>query len=319
MEGGKEGGGFVRNLGVWLVGAALVGSASGLVAGHVDAEDARQTAQRESGDVAPAEESCNDAIPDEVIEAIEEIERREAADRTAAEEEAPEATPLPQDYIADSTTDVIRTPVPEAWLPRGRRCMRRRGRFVCDGPRRVPEPHGAAAALAERLGIGTRRMASKILLEAPDPAWVAAVEGHEDRSLLWPVPEGRLWRGFGYVRRGRQRRRIHKGLDIGAPQGSLIRSVNDGLVIYADNEVHGYGNLMMVLHADGSVAFYAHARRLYLFAGQRIRRGQVLGEVGHTGIAQGDHLHFELHVRGRPRNPLRRMVGRGDVVQGDAS
>jgi murein DD-endopeptidase MepM/ murein hydrolase activator NlpD len=302
---------------VWLLGAALVGTASGLVAGHVDAEDSVREARAEGGAASSAGESCNDAIPPEVIEAIEEIDRREAADRV--EEEAP--APRPRDYIVDSTTDVIETPVPGVWMPRGRRCSRRRGRFICDGPRRVPRPRGAAAALAERLGIGTRRMATKILLEAPDPTLVAEVQGHEDDTLLWPVPEGRLWRGYGYVRRGRARRRLHKGLDIGAPQGSLIRSVNDGLVIYADNEVSGYGNLMMVLHADGSVAFYAHARRLYLFAGQQIRRGQVLGEVGHTGIANGDHLHFELRVRGRPRNPLRRMVGRNDEPRrrGDAS
>jgi hypothetical protein len=318
MEGGREGGRFVHKLGVWLLGAALVGSASGLIAGHVDAEDSVREARSESHAAGSAGESCNDAIPPEVIEAIEEIDRREAASR--AEPESREA-PRPRDYIVDSTTDVIETPVPESWMRRGRRCHRRRGRFVCDGPRRVPRPQGSAAALAERLGIGTRDMASKILLGAPEPEWVAAVEGHEDGTLLWPVPDGRLWRGYGYVRRGRARRRLHKGLDIGAPQGSVIRSVNDGLVLYSNNEVSGYGNLMMVLHQDGSVALYAHARRLYLFAGQRVRRGQVLGEVGHTGIANGDHLHFELRVRGRPRNPLRRMVGRSDEPRrrGDAS
>jgi murein DD-endopeptidase MepM/ murein hydrolase activator NlpD len=178
---------------------------------------------------------------------------------------------------------------------------------------------GAPLALATELGIGSRRIATKMLLEGPTPELVAQVSGHESDTLLWPVPEGRLWRGFGYVRTGRARRKLHKGIDIGAAEGSLIRSVNDGLVIYADNEVRGYGNLMMVLHPDGSVAFYAHARRLYLFAGQEIERGQVLGEVGHTGIAHGDHLHFELRVRGRPRNPLRRMVGRGDLAPGDAT
>ncbi|NIR61114.1 MAG: M23 family metallopeptidase, partial [Gammaproteobacteria bacterium] len=178
-----------------------------------------------------------------MIDAVREIERREAAERAAR----PEPAPRPRDYIVDSTTAVIDTPVPDRWMRRGRRCHRRRGRFVCDGPRRVPQPRGAAAALAQRLEIGTRDMATKILLGPPEETWISEVNGSEDDTLLWPVPEGRLWRGFGYVRRGRARHRLHKGLDIGAPHGALIRSVNDGLVIYSDNEVSGYGNLMMVL------------------------------------------------------------------------
>jgi len=321
MSGSTHHGRLFRGLWGWVLFSALVGTLSGLVAGRVDAEDAVLVARADilGQDAETSEaESCNHAIPAEVLAALEEA---------AGPDEEPEsvlartsvAAPAPADWIVDSTTQMIDTPLPNAWLPRGRRCSRNRGRRVCDGPRRVPRPHGEAATLAERLGIGTRRAASKILLEPPDPTWVAEVDGRESNTLLWPVPDGRLWRGYGFVRRGRARRRLHKGLDIGAAAGSPIRSVNDGLVIYADNEVHGYGNLMMVLHADGSVAFYAHAQRLYLFAGQTVKRGQVLGEVGHTGIAHGDHLHFELRVRGRPRNPLRRMVGRGDVPRGDPS
>lgn len=311
--------------------AALIGAVGGTVAGRADAEDSRSAQRPPAAQHAVAArgpagaendpEDCNDAIPAEVIAALEEMagpdevlaEGESDAPTGGAPSDSPGGGEHGGDWIADSTTDVINTPVPNAWMPRGRRCRRNRGRRVCDGPRRVPRPHGEAAALAERLQIGSRRTASKILLEPADPAWVAEVDGRESDTLLWPVPAGRLWRGFGYVRRGRARRRLHKGLDIGAPAGSPIRSVNDGLVVYANNEVHGYGNLMLVLHEDSSVAFYAHCQRLYLFPGQRVRRGQVLGEVGHTGLAHGDHLHFELRVGGRPRNPLRRIVGRGDV------
>ncbi|RLB45762.1 MAG: hypothetical protein DRJ42_29205 [Deltaproteobacteria bacterium] len=302
--------------------AALIGAAGGTVAGRADAEDSHADDSRRGRVTEGDPEDCNDAIPDEVITALEAMaERDEALAEAEGDDGAdrPASRPAPatasgrDGWIVDSRTAVIATPMPDAWLPRGRRCGRHRGRRVCDGPRRVPRPHGEAAARAERLAIGDRRTASRILLEPPDPTWVEEVDGRESDTLLWPVPAGRLWRGFGHVRRGRARRRLHKGLDIGAPAGSPIRSVNDGLVIYANNEVHGYGNLMMVLHEDGSVAFYAHCQRLYLFAGQRIRRGQVLGEVGHTGLAHGDHLHFELRVRGRARNPLRRIVGRGDV------
>jgi murein DD-endopeptidase MepM/ murein hydrolase activator NlpD len=124
--------------------------------------------------------------------------------------------------------------------------------------------------------------------------------------MLWPVEGGRLWRGFGRVRR-RHRGRLHKGLDIGAPEGSPIMAAADGLVVYSDNEVSGYGNLLMVVHSDRSVAFYAHCRATYVFAGQTVRKGQIIGEVGQTGLAHGAHLHFELRVNGRPRNPLPRF------------
>jgi len=106
----------------------------------------------------------------------------------------------------------------------------------------------------------------------------AAGPDTEADSLQWPVPEGQLWRGYGRVRRGKFRR-WHRGIDIGAAERTLFRAARGGLVIYADNGVKGYGNLMVVVHPDATVAFYSHARALYLFAGQKVRRGQVLGAV----------------------------------------
>ncbi len=250
----------------------------------------------------------------------------DADDADDAADDAPPVAPPPAAAVASASitpTDhasrvlddplaMIATPVPTHWQSRGRRCIRRRGRLVCDGPRRAPRPEGEAAALARTLGIGTRAMASEMLNDPPEQRWIDAVGTPATGTLLWPVTEGHLWRGFGYTRTGRRRHQIHKGIDIGAPDGTLIRSADDGLVIYADNEVHGYGNLMMILHGDGAVAFYAHCTRLYLFAGQHVARGQVIGEVGHSGLARGSHVHFEWHVRGRPRDPLPRMVGRQD-------
>ena len=101
---------------------------------------------------------------------------------------------------------------------------------------------------------------------------------------------------------------MHKGIDIGAPAGTLIRSVNDGLVGYSDNGVSGYGNLMIIVHADASVAFYSHCKANYVFAGELVRRGQVIGEVGATGLAYGNHLHFELRMHGQALDPLPRFV-----------
>jgi murein DD-endopeptidase MepM/ murein hydrolase activator NlpD len=65
--------------------------------------------------------------------------------------------------------------------------------------------------------------------------------------------------------------------------------------------------MLMVVHADATVGFYAHCQELYVFPGQRVRRGQLVGLVGHTGLARGPHLHFEMRVEGRPRNPIERF------------
>jgi len=163
--------------------------------------------------------------------------------------------------------------------------------------------------VAEDLGLGTFRTARRLLAKAPDQAWVDAVEGQKRPTLLWPVPNGRFGRGFGYTRKQRRELR-HNGVDVGASIGEPTRAVNDGIVAYSDNGLDGYGNMVMLVHKDRSVSFYCHHRANYVFAGQQVRRGQVVGEVGVTGITRGPHLHFEYHVGGKARDPMPRMVGR---------
>jgi murein DD-endopeptidase MepM/ murein hydrolase activator NlpD len=181
-------------------------------------------------------------------------------------------------------------------------------RKQCDGSRRTPEPYGQAAYVAEDLGLGTYDAARRLLTKPPDPRWVDAVEGSVQQTMLWPVERGPFGRGFGYTRKERRSLR-HNGVDIGASSGELIRAVNDGIVAYSDNGVRGFGNMVVVVHKDATVSFYCHQRANYVFSGQQVKRGQVLGEVGMTGTARGPHLHFEYHVRGRARDPMPLMVG----------
>ncbi|MFT5357051.1 MAG: murein DD-endopeptidase MepM/ murein hydrolase activator NlpD [Polyangiales bacterium] len=178
-----------------------------------------------------------------------------------------------------------------------------------DGPRHVPRPRGASAARAERLGLGTRNAASRLMRSRPLARWVDAAGDSMPEHLRWPVELGRFGRGFGLVRR-RRPELPHRGVDIVADEGSVIRAVAPGIVAYSDNGVRGFGNTIIIVHPSGEVSIYAHCARTTVQAGWRVRQGERIGFVGNTGISRGPHLHFELHRRGHAVNPLSRFDGR---------
>lgn len=185
---------------------------------------------------------------------------------------------------------------------------------VCDGPRRVPIPTPEEEARAERLGVGSRAAADRLRIGRPHDEWVAELRGVPERDdLLWPVARGLFSRGFGRVRRREINHRPHDGVDIVAEEGETIRAARDGLVVYADNGVSGYGNLLILLHPDGTATFYAHCRAIWVTPGRRVARGQGVAEVGATGRAVRPHLHFEWRRRGRALDPMPRFVERPEV------
>ncbi len=113
--------------------------------------------------------------------------------------------------------DPLETTVPTEWvLSKGKQCHPYKGRRVCEGPRKVPMPHGEAKARAKRLGLGTQKTASKIQHEEPPQGWLYLIAVDAETSLHWPVDGGELWRHFGHVRH-RGKKRMHRGIDIGAP------------------------------------------------------------------------------------------------------
>jgi murein DD-endopeptidase MepM/ murein hydrolase activator NlpD len=175
----------------------------------------------------------------------------------------------------------------------------------CQGPRQVAMPFGAAAELADRLELGQVPTVGRLLHNGPRADWVEAAGGPvpRARTMLWPTPQGRLWRRFGYVRHPPFENLLHRGIDVGALRGAPLLAVGDGIVAYSDNGIRGYGNLLVIVHADASVTFSAHCKAIYVFPGQRVRRGQIVGEVGDTGLARGVHVHWEYHVRGDAVDP----------------
>jgi murein DD-endopeptidase MepM/ murein hydrolase activator NlpD len=98
-------------------------------------------------------------------------------------------------------------------------------------------------------------------------------------------------------------RRQHDGVDLDAPAGSTIRSLQPGVVTFA-GEARGYGNLVIVDHGEGLETRYAHCDRLDVAVGQRVGGGEALATVGATGRATGPHLHLEVRRDGAPTDPL---------------
>lgn len=98
-------------------------------------------------------------------------------------------------------------------------------------------------------------------------------------------------------------RRLHAGIDIGAPNGSSIVAAEAGEVVYA-GWYGGYGLATVINHGDGIATLYAHQSSLSVATGQRVSKGQRIGAVGSTGYSTGPHLHFEVRVNGEPVDPM---------------
>ncbi len=96
--------------------------------------------------------------------------------------------------------------------------------------------------------------------------------------------------------------RAHLGTDYGAPTGTPVRTVGDGVVDFAGVQ-NGFGNVVMVKHANSSMTVYAHLSRINVRKGQTVSQGQNVGAVGATGWATGPHLHFEFRVNGQHKDP----------------
>ena len=118
-----------------------------------------------------------------------------------------------------------------------------------------------------------------------------------EKLFSWPL-NGRLTSRFG-PRKGS----FHDGIDIAAPVGTPVRAAASGRVIFSD-ALRGYGNVVIVKHANGFTTVYAHHRRNLVKDGQIVQRGEIIGEVGETGRVTGPSLHFEVRSGKNARNPL---------------
>ena len=107
--------------------------------------------------------------------------------------------------------------------------------------------------------------------------------------FVWPV-HGHIISGFGKRANG-----VHNdGINIAAEPGAAVKAADNGVVVYAGNELAGYGNLLLIRHSNGFVTAYAHNKKLLVNKGDNVRQGQTIALVGSTGDVDRPQLHFEI-------------------------
>ena len=115
----------------------------------------------------------------------------------------------------------------------------------------------------------------------------------------------RIASGFGYrIDPVYKTIKLHAGLDFAAPQGTPIYATADGVVRVAGFSDGGYGNHVVLNHGYGYETLYGHMVRIKARAGQRVKRGEVIGYVGNTGKSTGPHCHYEVHKGGEKLDPV---------------
>jgi len=141
---------------------------------------------------------------------------------------------------------------------------------------------------------------------------ISTLEAHGERLDATPSiapSEGALSSLFGNRRHPVMRiTRPHKGIDIAAPVGEPIHAPAAGRVVHAGPSSGGYGNMVAIDHGYGYVTRFAHASKVLVRTGQRVKRGDLIAEVGATGLVSGPHLHYEVEVNGKQVDPLNFII-----------
>ena len=140
-------------------------------------------------------------------------------------------------------------------------------------------------------------------LSAPSSAKTAEATGALP-SFRWPV-RGRVITAYGAKTNGK----VNDGINLAVPEGTPVKAADDGVVAYSGNELKGYGNLVLIRHANGYVTAYAHASELLVKRGDTIKRGQVIAKSGQSGEVASPQLHFEIRKGSSPVDPLQFLSG----------
>lgn len=176
-------------------------------------------------------------------------------------------------------------------------------------PQRVERPRVAQAAPPiDNVGTVPTENARVV---TPEPAATPqspvkkaeAVAENKMPQFRWPVT-GHVIEAFGQRPNGT----TNDGINLAVPAGTPIKAAEDGVVAYSGNELKGYGNLVLIRHADNFVSAYANASELLVKRGDSVKRGQVIARAGQTGNVSSPQLHFEIRKGSTPVDPRKYLA-----------
>ena len=158
---------------------------------------------------------------------------------------------------------------------------------------------------------GQKLLIPSVIAAAPEPtpagaASQPAAAAAAETRFVWPLA-GRVRRGF--TARGRNPN-YHEGLDIPVPDGTAVRAGAAGKVLFAGEEPRQFGKLVVIDHGGGLQSAYAFLSRITVKEGDAVRQGERVGLSGHTGLARGPELHFEIRRNNRPIDPVGQLPPR---------
>jgi murein DD-endopeptidase MepM/ murein hydrolase activator NlpD len=136
------------------------------------------------------------------------------------------------------------------------------------------------------------------------PVQEAVVSPPSASGFSWPV-QGKVILKFGATSDGLR----NDGINIAAPAGAPVMAAADGTVAYAGNQLRGFGNLVLIRHANGLITAYAHNQSLLVAKGDKVKRGAVIARVGATGNVAKPQLHFEIRKGEEPVDPMKYLDG----------
>lgn len=162
----------------------------------------------------------------------------------------------------------------------------------------VPAKSAAATGAAKAATGATQATATQQAAKTPDTVTPPANTGNG--QFGWPV-QGKVVSKFGATSDGLR----NDGINISAPAGAPVQAAADGVVAYAGNELRGFGNMVLIRHANGWVTAYAHNQSLNVKKGDQVKRGQVIARVGSTGNVESPQVHFEIRKGTSAVDPMK--------------
>ncbi len=149
---------------------------------------------------------------------------------------------------------------------------------------------------------------SDTLVEVDETSQVVELKNPLDGSVYATVSGPFTWPATGVITlefgQSSIFQPIHTGLDIAGKRGDPVTPFMPGKVIYAGEISWGYGKHVMIDNGNNITSIYAHLDKMFVYKGQEVKPGDVIGSQGSTGWATGVHLHFQVNVFGIPVNPM---------------